>query len=73
MYTTLKRGGKSVRVIASHHGDSIFLSWWQIKKIRRALGMDTREEMSEGVGDPRYEWVRNRREWKGAIFRPARR
>ena len=69
MYMTLENGSKSVRVIADHYGESMFLSWHQIRKVRKALGMDTRKEMSEGLGDPRYEWVRNRREWKGAIFR----
>jgi len=71
MYTILESGEKSVRVIANHYGKSMFLSFWQIKKVRKALGVCTKKEMSEGIGDPRYEWVRNRRDWKGAIFRRA--
>lgn len=71
MYTVFEKGNKSVRVIADRYGNTMFLSFWQIKKVRKALGVDTKKEMSEGIGDPRYEWVRNRRDWKGAIFRRA--
>lgn len=71
MYTILESGEKSVLVIANHYGKSMFLSFWQIKKVRKALGVGTKKEMSEGIGDPRYEWVMNRRDWKGAIFRRA--
>lgn len=71
MYTTLENGNKSVRVIANHYGKSMFLSFWQIKKVRKALGVSSKKEMSEGIGDPRYEWVRNKKAWGGAIFRIA--
>lgn len=71
MYTTLSNKEKSVRVIAKHFGDTIFLSFWQIRKIRKSLGVSNKKEISQGLGDPSYTWVRNRREWGGAIFRPS--
>ena len=59
-----------VRVNAKEIGEAIYLSFYQIGRVKRALCVRTKEN-SDGIGDARFQWVRNIRTngWNGALFR----
>ena len=58
------------RVNASFIGATLYLTAYQIRRVKHELGVMTKEN-SDGIGDPGFEWVRNMRErgWNGALFR----
>ncbi len=59
-----------VSVNAKEVGELVYLSFYQVRRVKRALGILTRGN-SDGIGDTRFQWVRNIRTngWSGALFR----